>query len=436
MLGRIKRQHSEKLPLLGRIKIGEKIKTKNREGKDIERPVSLDYFKAEGKYKYLFEKAYGEKPSRIQIAFVSDNIKEVCCESFVVRDGDGRKLAEGDGEEWEVWNEKTKIYEYKKAEKEDMEKMGKLEALLTLRFVIPKITGVFGVWALSSKGLKSTIPAIVDTYDMVLERSGTVANIMFDLVVEKFKSQKPGVASVYPVINLIPNITQDNMILLKEYLDSGQKALFIITDESIKRLAGPEQKLLQSADKYTAYTEIKSEPITEPKTEENTDDKSVVYQDTDTGDDAPAPPDTNKEAEPQVQAEPKSESKAEPKTEQGNSPKRPMSPAKLKSMMQKIAVTDTDLSDTSQLFKVRQAIDVLTNNNQKKSSIILIELFNHDKFTMITKGEAEAIIRWVKVNESTDKMTGKIMYFPDMDAVKEAELIYALYEKKENNHTK
>ena len=104
MNGRIKRPDTQTrlvLPRVGQIKIGKK----NERGF----PMSVDYFIPTGKYASLFTAAYGEKPQTIQIVFPSDNAEQVCNERYEYRDDEGRLIASGDGENFQVWNGKQYV---------------------------------------------------------------------------------------------------------------------------------------------------------------------------------------------------------------------------------------------------------------------------------------------------------------------------------------
>ena len=257
MTGRIKKDEptGARLPILGYIRIGEKALNKN--GKEY--PTSLDYFKATGskglpgKYDKYFSDAYGEKPNKIQIMFISDNFKDVCDEHYEVRDNAGRLYAEGDGQNWKCFNQEKDLYEYGiKAELQEIENKYKAVATtsLTLRFILLKVPGVFGQWQFTTKGKASSIPAIRDTFDQVQQMAGTVVNIPFDLIVEKVSSQKPGSKSTFSVVSLIPNLSSQNMEVLAEYVESGNKRIRgLLTDERVEQLKSnrfelPENKPL------------------------------------------------------------------------------------------------------------------------------------------------------------------------------------------------
>ncbi len=232
MKGRIKRKEeiqSSRLPILGKIKVGEKSENGY--------PKSLDYFICDSKYKKFFADAYGEKPQTIQVIFISEDPMESCFERYECRDKEGRLAAYGDGENYYVYNKETKEYDIEH-DREKL-KLGKWETILTLKFIIPKIRGVFGLFSFSTKGKESSIPQIINAFDMVQEQAGTIVNIPFDLTVKKVKSQKPGEKSLFPVVNLIPNIGQDNIETLKHYLGQGNsiKGLGVITDDKVLKLS-------------------------------------------------------------------------------------------------------------------------------------------------------------------------------------------------------
>ena len=231
MNGRIKRPEevkSLKLPRVGQIKTG----FKNEKGY----PQSCDYFIATGKYKDLFYKNYPEKPQTIQIVFWEDNPETMCNERYEYRDGQGKLYAKGDGETFEVWNEQKEAYlTYTIDEHTDIKDRihNKLkskkgwEVILTLRFILPKVKDIAGSWEYSTKGEASTIPAIRDTFDAMLNSRGSVMGVIFDLNVHFAKSQKPGIKSRYPVVNLVPNQSQENIEAVKGTMLNVSKPLEI-----------------------------------------------------------------------------------------------------------------------------------------------------------------------------------------------------------------
>lgn len=208
------------LPRVGTIKIGYK----DERGL----PRSTDYFLAAGKYESLFRKEYGDRPKTIQIVFPSDEPEQVCNERYEYRDDDGRLLATGDGRDFQVWDGNKYIElnseEYpnlmasieKRYPNKQYRKTGEgWNIILTLNFIIPCVRGIAGVWKFSTKGTASTIPQIRDVFDAVLQSKGYVRGIIFDLNVEYAKSQKPGNMSRYPVVSMVPNESEENILRIK-----------------------------------------------------------------------------------------------------------------------------------------------------------------------------------------------------------------------------
>jgi hypothetical protein len=226
MKGRIRRHEAEKsrliLPRVGQIKIG----MKNANGY----PQSVDYFIPTGKYAGLFTQAYGEKPQTIQIVFPDDDPAKVCNERYEYRDDDGRLIAAGDGETFQVWDGKkyetltteeypnlmlaiTKRYPNRKSKQDGHDGW---EITLTLNFIVPLVRGVAGVWQFSTKGTASTIPQIRETFDGMLAERGFCKGIIFDLNVQFATTQKPGDKSRFPVVSLVPNESPDNVLRVRK----------------------------------------------------------------------------------------------------------------------------------------------------------------------------------------------------------------------------
>lgn len=243
MKGRIKRPEnrgSESLARVGFIKCGYK--------DDRGIPHSLDHFIADGKYSELFHKTYGEKPNSITIFFPSDNMEDVANERYELRDNSGKLVAYGDGENFMLHDPKTNEYNPVSG---DALFMGNLAAkyhtdkykaewkeTLTLKFFISGVK-VYGLWWLSTKGDESSIPTITGTLDSLMEFPGTIVGIPMNLNIEKVKSNKPGDKSVYPVITLIPDLTQEkkeklNLLIQNNIAFKGM----LLTDERVDSLAG------------------------------------------------------------------------------------------------------------------------------------------------------------------------------------------------------
>lgn len=222
--GRIKRPDAEKqrliLPRVGQLKIGKK----NANGY----PQSVDYFIPVGKYAGLFTQAYGDQPQTIQIVFPDDDPAKVCNERYEYRDDDGRLIASGDGETFQVWDgkkyETLTIEKYpnlmggisKRYPNKAVKKGGDgWVVVLTLNFIVPLVRGIAGVWQFSTKGTASTIPQVRETFDGMMYERGFVKGVIFDLNVQFATSQKPGDKSRYPVVSLVPNESADNVLKVK-----------------------------------------------------------------------------------------------------------------------------------------------------------------------------------------------------------------------------
>lgn len=216
--GRIKvakaQSNASTLPEIGKIKIG--IKAQTASGKEY--PKAIDYFRPTGNFANEFAKLYGEKPQSLQIAFVSDDISEVCNERFESWEK-GKRYGYGDGETFTIWDG-AKYIENVPASDPKVRAM-KWDRTLTLRFVLLKMKGILGYWSFQSKAKEVTIPSIVKSFDLVKERAGSVIGFPFNLQVEMKKSYSPGEARTYPVVSLIPNFSEESMEAVRAYIESG-----------------------------------------------------------------------------------------------------------------------------------------------------------------------------------------------------------------------
>ena len=239
MSGRIYRPGQEvdllDLPEVGRLHIGKKVAGQGGR----EYPTSVDYFIPSGKYAALFTRACGEKPSTIHVIFPSDDPARVCNERYEYRDNAGALVARGDGRVFEVWDgKKYAIYSVDKypdimnqiAERNPTKRADNWDIVLTLRFIVPAVRGVVGVWQFSTKGRASSIRNIRESFDGVQLLRGTVTNSVFDLSVKFHKSNKPGAQSRYPVVELVCN---DNEIggVLQAMKPEGNLSLLLPASE-------------------------------------------------------------------------------------------------------------------------------------------------------------------------------------------------------------
>lgn len=218
MTGRIYRPEQGaailELPEIGRLHIGKKQMGQN--GKEY--PVSVDYFIPAGKYAGMFTQALGEKPQTIQVIFPDDDPAKVCNERYEFRDDKGALVARGDGRTFEIWDGKHYAPYSVDSYPDIMEQIAKnnptkrgaenWDIVLTLRFIVPAVRGIVGVWQFSTKGKASSIRNIRESFDGVQMMRGTVTQTVFDLSVQFAKSNKPNTNSRYPVVSLVANDTR------------------------------------------------------------------------------------------------------------------------------------------------------------------------------------------------------------------------------------
>ena len=237
MGGRIVRNEPDaailELPEIGRLHIGKKQAGQNGR----EYPVSVDYFIPSGKYAGMFTAALGERPQTIQVIFPDDSPEKVCNERYEYRDDKGALVARGDGRVFEIWDGKRyapysvdqypDIMEQVTAKNPTKRGADNWDVALTLRFIVPAVRGVVGVWQFSTKGRASSIKNIRNSFDGVQMMRGTVCQTVFDLSVQFAKSNKPGVNSRYPVVTLVANDTRIEEIRKRIAPESTTKNLLL-----------------------------------------------------------------------------------------------------------------------------------------------------------------------------------------------------------------
>lgn len=283
MTGRIKTNKLQRsampLPEAGRIKIGDK-KVSDKSGKEY--PVSLDYFRATGTFANHFHKVFGDKPDKITIVFISDDITASCNEEFACWEN-GKRWGYGDGENFTVWDSRggdNGKGGYVQVTKDSPLLKGKQwDRMLTLRFVIPEMQGILGHWVFSTKASKTTIPSIVEAFDFVKERVGTVAGVPFELVVEKTKGYSPGEAKQYSKVKLVPCFSEQYMEKVRSFLAQGKS----LTE--LAPLMVSEAKLLsasnENAPEITMDAHVVEEvpaPLAEPHPATLFDDKGNLNE--------------------------------------------------------------------------------------------------------------------------------------------------------------
>jgi len=212
------------LPEIGKIKIGDK----KVNAKGVEYPTALDYFKPTGTFANEFTKLFGDRPKMLNIAFISDDLGEVCNQRYECWEK-GKRWGYSDGTTYTVWdlhaNGGKGAYRDVIADTTENQQLiksvGKWDEMLTLRFVLLEMKGIMGYWRFETKAKAVTIPSIVKSFDLVKEKAGSIIGFPFSLIVEKKVGYNPGEAKNYPVVTLVPNFTQDTLSMVREYIDMG-----------------------------------------------------------------------------------------------------------------------------------------------------------------------------------------------------------------------
>lgn len=276
-------------PIIGKIKIGEP-KGEKRPGK------AIDYFRATGQYQDLFNQTYGEKPSKLTILFPHTNPELCCAQVEEGRDNSGKLCAYFNGAEYKLYDNKTATYkivsedEYNKAKERgilvdfgygnnkrtDTVKIPHYKTRLMLRFILIDLKGVVGAWELSTGANASSIPAMIEIFDNMVNTAGDAfTKVPFDLSVQFHTSNKPGDTTKFPVLNLLANIGYENTLKLKEFSQAGQEFNRILNDsildeQSNLQLTSGEHKQLPASNEVTVVED-------DTKTEEFSVERLVSY---------------------------------------------------------------------------------------------------------------------------------------------------------------
>lgn len=196
-----KKNSPRRYPFIGKIKVGEKIKTKNGE-----RPVSLDYFRATGNFSHIFHSLCGEKPKTIEIGIPSVDCLDV---RYELRKGK-KIVAISDGDNVITYNSATGEKETQEKSFSELKEVYEKKAgnpwveILRLDFYIPQ-TKMVGLWRIETKGVKSSMENIENYIYNIVEMGLPIEKITFMLSVEKVTSQILQKAN-FPVISLVGNL--------------------------------------------------------------------------------------------------------------------------------------------------------------------------------------------------------------------------------------
>lgn len=271
MSGRIKRVKDDKHDILPRIGM---IKTGYKDENNI--PRSVGHFIATGNYANYFHSEFGKEPTKIEILFISDDFSKVCNEELELRDKSGKRIAYGDGINFKVWNRKANnkrggYVDRNIEETPDLHDQiknaypdaGEWKETLTLNFIIPRIRGVAGQWQYRTHAAASTIPTVREAFDQVLASRGFVKGIIFDMTVKMHISNAPDSKSRYPVVNIIPNMSEENVQLVKNTLlkqAESERAYGEIMGGGAHLPAAGEARQLQAENKPESINESNEEP--------------------------------------------------------------------------------------------------------------------------------------------------------------------------------
>ena len=105
-----------------------------------------------------------------------------------------------------------------------------------MRFIILNFRSAYGVWQFETTAEASSIPNIVNMFDHVQQKAGTIINIPFSLTVEKVTSQKPNSKSTFPVVQITPILGGESLELLYQQIAQGRRVHGLITENKIKQI--------------------------------------------------------------------------------------------------------------------------------------------------------------------------------------------------------
>lgn len=265
--------------LIGYIKCGEKGENN---------PSSLDYFIASGVFAPKFHSIVGEKPNSVTIVFNSDDDDDVCDHREEAYDTTGRLgYAIGDGEggkRYFVYEKKGDLYIEVPEEDQRVKNMKpKLKEVLTLRFIIPALRGIYGRWEFNTRGTKTSIPKIIGMFDEVKQMTGgRIAGIPFELTVKKVRSHRPDVKRKFPIVEIFPNLCIEALERLSLYagdlskfLVISEKKIFELTGGIPETLVAPSPVIVIDQDSTVSTVNVS----TEVEPENNNNSETVKQED-------------------------------------------------------------------------------------------------------------------------------------------------------------
>lgn len=193
-----------------------------------EYPAALNHFilDARPEYQEYFKEVYGDKPSKLEIAFISDDPKDSCYDRYELRDKAGKLygLANGKTDEasiylyiknkWEEMTIETRLKyggttEFMDGAVTHCESKTGWKRRLTLTFLLPRMTKIIGFFVLHTGGENTSIENLTQTFDSVKELNGTAVLVPFDLILTMAVSDLSGDKRSYPVLSLLCNRGND-----------------------------------------------------------------------------------------------------------------------------------------------------------------------------------------------------------------------------------
>ena len=242
-----------RLPIIGKVKIGEK----NERGL----PTSLDYFRFDTQpiFGHAVQQALsqiqalGPKPTTLPILFCSEEEDFNLGHTLELRDQTGKLAYKTDLERiykaglepaWEDITEQVLAHfssieaalpalaEKRGAKDKRTGKPVGFKERLTLRFTIPAMP-IAGCWELNTGAAQGSIDGILQAYDAVKLQRGQIAFQPFFLSVKKVKSDRAEVSRQYPVLTLVPVATTEEQGLGIKLLSNPSQLLLGPKNEDV-----------------------------------------------------------------------------------------------------------------------------------------------------------------------------------------------------------
>jgi len=177
-----------RMPRLGKIRIGEKVKGARQDGSEYERPVALDHFKCPIEIQEL----YGEAPTRLPVILATDDIGANLQEDLKMYTLTGGLICKGDGEmarrvdmtTGELIEQPCGFKNCPSYQKGDCKEVG------VLSFLMPEVPG-HGVWQIVTSSVNSMMD-LKSEMKWAVMMTGHIAGIPFELTIEPIEVTPKG----------------------------------------------------------------------------------------------------------------------------------------------------------------------------------------------------------------------------------------------------